>query len=107
MLYNAPMNFSVRPSALFRFCMALILLFSLWASAAQDMLTHNVLENGDIVLSLDADSHADDSFEQAALISHVLPAIFISHNPGYSQQRPQPVLPNCFPPPDRPPAEFV
>lgn len=84
-----------------------MLLLSLWVSGAQELLTQNVLENGDIVLTLDADSHADDSSEQIALISPTPSALYVSHNAGYPQALAQPVLPNCFPPPDRPPAEFV
>jgi hypothetical protein len=92
---------------LFRCCLAALLLFSMWLSGAQDLWVQDVQENGDIVLTLDADSHANDSFEQAALISRVSLAVFVFHPAHYPQEMAQAVAPNCFPPPDRPPAEPV
>lgn len=101
------MNFQKFSSSLLNCFIAAMLLLSLWVSGAQDLWTQDALGNSDMVLTLDADAHADDSFEQVALISGALPAISILHNPGYPQRRSQPVLPNCFQPPDRPPAEFA
>lgn len=94
-------------SMLLSCCLAAVLLFSLWVSGAQDLWTQDVLENGDIVLTLDADVHADDSFEQIALIPGIPPVIFVSHHASYPQQLARVVLSDSFPPPDRPPAESV
>lgn len=84
-----------------------MLFLSLWVNGAQDFLAQDVLETSDIVLTLDADTHADDAFEQLALISRAPAAIFFSLHAHYPQQLAQAVLPNCFPPPDRPPAQSV
>lgn len=104
-LYNQTMKFC--SSFLFRCCLAAVLLFSLSASGAQDLWVQDVQENGDIVLTLDADSHANDSFEQVALISSASLTVFASRHVNYPQELAQAVAPNCFPPPDRPPAESV
>lgn len=84
-----------------------MLLLSLWMSGAQDLLAHNVLDNGNIELTLDADSHSNDSFEQTALISPAPPVLYVSRNAVYPQLPARPVPPNCFAPPDRPPAKLV
>lgn len=105
MRYNAAMIFT--RSVLISRCLAAVLLFSLWVSCAQDLWTQDVLENGDIVLTLDADAHADDSFEQLALVSDAPSAIFVSLNASYPQQLSRADLSDSFPPPDRPPAESV
>ncbi len=94
-------------SMLLSCCLATVLLFSLWVNGAQELWTHDVLENTDIELTLDADAHADDSFEQIALIVRIPPAIFVSHHASYPQQPARVVLSDSFPPPDRPPAESV
>ena len=101
------MNFPVLPSALLRFCIVITLLCSLWVSGAQDLLTQDVLSNGDIELVLDTDSQANDSFEQAALISHPPTVSDESCLAVYTPLWTQPVVANCFPPPDRPPAVAV
>lgn len=101
------MNFMKSSSSLLSCCLAALLLFSLWVSGAQDLWVQDVQENGDIVLTLDADSHANDSFEQVALISRASLAVFVPHHVNYPQELAQVVVPNCFPPPDRPPAEPV
>ncbi len=82
-----------------------MLLFSLWANVTQNFWMQDA--QGNSVLTQDEEPHADDSFEQPALISHALPAMGLLHQSVYLQQRPQPVLATCFPPPDRPPAEPV
>ncbi len=107
MVYNQTMIFPRFSFSLLSCCLAAVLLFSLWVSGAQDLWTQDVLENGDIVLTLDANVHADDSFEQLALVSRTHPAISVSQNASYPQQLTRLVLPGCFPPPDRPPAESV
>jgi hypothetical protein len=84
-----------------------MLLLSLWMSGVQDLLVHNVLDNGDVELTLDADFHSNDSFEQAALISSTPSVLFVSHNANYPQLLARSVPPSCFPPHDRPPAKFV
>lgn len=84
-----------------------MLLLSLLMSGAQDLLAHNVLDNGEIELNLDADSHGNDSFELTALISPAPLVLYVSRNSVYPQMLARPVPPNCFTPPDRPPAEFV
>ncbi|MDO8347130.1 MAG: hypothetical protein Q7S85_04460 [Rugosibacter sp.] len=94
-------------SILLSCCLAAVLLLSVWVSGAQDLWTQDVLENGDIVLTLDADAHADDSFEQLALVSDAPSAIFVPLNASYPQQLARAVLSDSFPPPDRPPAESV
>jgi hypothetical protein len=101
------MNFLKSPSLLLNCCIAIMLLLSLWMSGAQDLLAHNALDNGDIALTLDADSHGNDSFEQTALISSTPSVLYVSHNTDYPQLLARPVPPNCFPPHDRPPAQFV
>jgi hypothetical protein len=106
-MYNARMNFLKSTSLLLNCCIAIMLLLSLWMSGAQDLLTHNVLDNGDIELTLDADSHGNDSFEQTALISPTPSVLYVSNDADYPQLLARPVPPNCFTPPDRPPAKFV
>ena len=101
------MKFPTYSSSLLKCCIAAVLFLSLWVSGAQDLCAQGVLENGKIVLTLDADTHADDAFEQVALISFAPTAIFASLHVRYPQQLAQTVLPNCFPPPDRPPAQSV
>lgn len=101
------MNLPTYSSLLLKCCIAAVLFLSLWLSSAQDFLAQDVLETSDIVLTLDADAHADDAFEQFAMISHVPTAIFVSLHSRYPQQLSQTVLSNCFPPPDRPPAQSV
>lgn len=105
MRYNAAMIFP--RSVLLSCCLAAVLLFSLWVSGAQHFWTQDVLESADIELTLDADAHADDSFEQLALICRIPTAIFGSHHASYPQQAAHAVLSDSFPPPDRPPAESV
>lgn len=107
MLYNFAMNFPKPSSLLLNFCIAAMLLLSLWVSGAQDLWAQDVLENGETVLTLEADSHSNDSLEQVALISHTPPAIFVFHHSSYPQELAYTVLPNCFPPPERPPFEFA
>lgn len=94
-------------SVLISCCLAAVLLFSLWASSAQNFWTQDVLENAEIVLTLDAGAHTDDSFEQIALIPGIPPAIFVPHHASYPQQPAASILSDCFPPPDRPPAKSV
>jgi hypothetical protein len=105
--YNPRMNFLKSPSLLLNCCIAIMLLLSLWMSGVQDLLAHNVLDNGDIELTLDADSHSNDSFEQTALISPTPSVLYVAHNADYPQLLARSVPSNCFTPPDRPPAQFV
>jgi cell division protein FtsX len=107
MMYNPAMNLMKLSSVLLSFFIAAVLLLSMWVAGAQDLYAQDVLENGEIVLTLDADSPSNDSLEQVALISRISYARFISHNDSYPQMLVRVVVPNCFPPPDRPPAEFV
>lgn len=107
MMYNAPMNFLKYSSFLLRCCLAVTLVFSLWTAGAQDFFAQDMLDKGGIMLNIDADSPADDSFEQAALIFRTPAMLFVANPSGYPGQSAQPVLPACFSPPDRPPAHFV
>jgi len=84
-----------------------MLLLSLWVSGVQDLWAQDALENCDIVLTLDADSHADDSLEQDALLSLVLLTPSVLPDASYPHEMARAALPNCFPPPDRPPAVSV
>ncbi|MFA6972183.1 MAG: hypothetical protein WC208_12375 [Gallionella sp.] len=89
-----------------------MLLLSLWVSGAQNLVTHDLLDNGDIELTLDkltpdADSYDNDSFEQAALISDTGFVLYVSDNADYPRPLERSVPPNCFLPPDRPPTQFV
>lgn len=101
------MNFLKYSSALFRCCLALTLLFSLWATGAQDIFVQDMPDQGGIVLNLDADSSADDAFEQLALVSGKIPDISMLQDCGYPRQVSHPLSTNCYSPPDRPPAQFV
>lgn len=105
--YNPRMNFLKSTSLRLNCCIAIMLLLSLWMSGVQDLLAHNVLDNGDIELTLDADSHGNDSVEQTALISPALSVLHVPHNADYSPLLARAIPPNCFTPPDRPPAQFV
>lgn len=104
--YNQPVNFHTFSSPL-RYCLAAMLLLSLWVSGAQDLWIQDVLENGEIELTLDADTHANDSQEQVALISVPLLAVYIAHHANAPLQPVRIVLSDLLSPPDRPPARFV
>jgi hypothetical protein len=85
-------------------CFIVMLLLSLSMSGAQNLLTHDELDNSVITLTIDADSNDNDAFEQPALVPRTSSVLHVAHNAEYPQQPAKPVAPNCFPPDDRPPA---
>jgi hypothetical protein len=93
-------------SSIISCCITAVILLSLWVNAAQGLCVQHVQDNGDIVLDLDADSHANDSLEQVALITRTLGATFVSHNAFYQLDLAPTVPPSYFRPLDRPP-EFA
>jgi hypothetical protein len=97
------MNSQKSSSILISCCIAFVLLLSLWGSFGQHLYAQQQLDNGEIVLNFDEDSHANDSFEQIGLISRTLSAIFVAHDSSYPSELVLHVLPGCYLPPDRPP----
>lgn len=101
------MNFPSFSSSLLRYCLATVLLLTLLVSGVQDLWAQDALENCDIVLTLDADTHSDDSPERDALLSRTPLSLSVSLDVSYPPELALAALPNCFPPPDRPPAISV
>jgi hypothetical protein len=98
------MNFPKSSSLLLNCCLAIMLLLSLSISGAQNLLTHDELDNSAITLTIDADSNENDAFEQPALIPRMPSVLYVAHNAEYPPQPAKPISQNCFPPQDRPPA---
>ena len=95
---------SRKPSSfLVIFCIISVLLLSLWTSGMQDLCVQHVLDNGDIVLELDTDSHANDSLEQTALIYRTPASIFVTHEAKYPAEFSPHLVSMGISPPDRPP----
>lgn len=85
------------------FCIVSVLLLSIWANSSQDLCVQHVLDNGDIVLELDTDSHIDDSLEQAALIARAPTLTLLTHDARYPLESALHIASLSFLPPDRPP----
>ncbi|OIR13844.1 hypothetical protein GALL_49800 [mine drainage metagenome] len=107
MVYNETMNY--HDSILPRSCIAVILLFSLWASSMHDLrhadeIASDELGSSQIVLSLDGD-HSDDPREQSMLLSGALCIPFVSLQTCYTQQLISVAPANSLSPPYRPPAK--
>jgi hypothetical protein len=102
------MNFLKSPATLLlNCCIVVMLLLSISMSGAQNLLTHDELDNSVIALTVDADSNDNDAFEQPALLPRTPSVLYVADNANFAMQPAKPVLPNCFPPHDRPPAENI
>jgi hypothetical protein len=101
------MNF-LKPSVLLlNFVIAIMLVMCLWMSSVQNLQAPNALGNGDIELTINADSNSDNTVDQMMLLSLTSCVCYTAFKVIYSQLGAQRISLNYFPPPDRPPAKSV
>lgn len=104
-VYNPAMP--LLSSSLLRYCLAVLVLLTLWVGGTHSYEVQSAQDNCDIALSLDADSHSDDHSDRDAPLARVQFIHSASPARYQPQDRARVFVPSRSSPPDHPPPESV
>ncbi len=94
-------------SSLFRYCLAALVLLALWVGGTEIHQVQSTQDACAIALSLDADSHYDDSSDRDVPLARIYFTHLDSPADHHLQDRAQALIPSRSSPPDHPPPESV
>lgn len=94
-------------SPLFRFCLAALVLLTLWVGGTQGVWSQDAAEGCDIALALDTDSGSDDTDDRNDCITQTTVFAAVAPATARPQENTRAALPSLASPPDHPPPEWA